>query len=191
MRRLLSISLYFLFSVIVLAAQATYQAATTPAANGAVLAASTTDFWCIQGSGTKTVFITSITVTGQAASSSTSARLNLVIRSTANTGGTSSSITAVPLDSNNANATAAVFVYTVNPASLGTLVGVIRSYEGVQIGTATNIIPGPQQGFNEQWGTIRGIQPITLRGTAQEACLNLNAQTSWTNAQVNVEWYEQ
>lgn len=169
----------------------TYQASTPASTNGAVLAALTTDFWCIQGSNTKTVFVTAILVTGQAASSALSARLNLVVRSTANTGGTSSTLTAAPLDPNNAGATATVVVYTVNPAGLGNLVGVVKSYVYVTIGTATSIIPGPQFGFSEEWGTVRGTQPITLRGTAQEACLNLNAQTTLTNAQVTVEWYEQ
>lgn len=170
---------------------ATYQVSTPASANGAALAANTTDFWCITGSGSKTVFVTAILVTGQAASSAINARLNLVVRSTANTGGTSSTLTVGPLDSNNAAATATVLLYSVNPAGLGALVGVIKSYVAVQQGAAVSIVPGPQFGFSESWGTVRGVQPITLRGTAQEACLNLNAVTSLTNAMVTVEWYEQ
>lgn len=167
-----------------------FQVSTPASANGTALAALTTDFWCIQGSGTKTVFVTSILVTGQRSGTGVSAQLNLVIRSTADTGGTSTNLTAGPLDSNNAGATATVISYTANP-TLGNLVGVIKSYVAVQQGTATSIIPGPQLGFIEQWGTVRGVQPITLRGTAQEACLNLNGATTWTNAMVTVEWYEQ
>lgn len=173
-------------------APATYQVSTPASTNGAALAANTTDFWCITGSASKTVFVTSILVTGQAASSTTAlSRLNLVVRSTANTGGTSSTLTAAPLDPNNAAATATVLLYSVNPAGLGALVGVVKSYVGVQQGAAVSIPAGPQFGFSESWGTVRGVQPITLRGTAQEACLNLNAVTSLTNAQVTVEWYEQ
>lgn len=189
MKRIL---LLWLVGVALASAQpATYQVSTPASGNGVTLATLTTDFWCIQGSGTKTVFITSILATGQASGSAISARLNLILRSTANTGGTSTNLTAGPLDSNNVAATATVISYTVNPASLGTPVGVIKSYVGVQIGTATSIIPGPQLGFNEQWGSIRGIQPITLRGTTQELCLNLNAATTWTFSAVTVEWYEQ
>lgn len=168
----------------------TYQVSTVPSGNGVVMAASATDFWCIQGSASKTVFVTSIIVTGQSSGSAITARINLVIRSTANTGGTSTTLTAGPLDSGNAGATATVLSYTANP-TLGNLVGVVKGYVSVTEGTATNIIPGPILGFSEQWGTARGVQPLTLRGTAQEACLNLGASSVLTNFMVSVEWYEQ
>ena len=170
----------------------TYQASTPASANGSTLAALTTDFWCIQGSASKTVFVTSIEVTGELTSASLSARLNLVMRSTLNTGGTSSTLTAAPLDPNNAAATATVVIYTVNPASLGNLVGVVKSYVAIQNGTPlTTVPPGPALGFVEEWGTVRATQPLTLRGTTQEACLNLGAATSLTTVMVTVEWYEQ
>lgn len=171
---------------------ATYQVSTPASGNGSALAALTTDFWCIQGSASKTVFVTAILVTGQVASAALNARLNLVVRSTLNTGGTSSTLTAGPLDPNNAAATATVVLYSVNPASLGNLVGVVKGYILIQSGTPlTTVPPGPALGFVEEWGTVRATQPITLRGTTQEACLNLGAQTSLTNAMVTVEWYEQ
>lgn len=173
------------------AAPATYSAAFSPSSGGTAVAATTTDFWCIAGSGTKTVFITNITLTGQASAASINARINLVIRSSLDTGGTPSTITAVPHDSNNAVATATVTSFAANPASLGSAVATLKGYVSVQQSSATSQPGGPFIGLNEQWGAIRGAQPLTLRGAAQAACLNSNATTTYTLVMVNVEWYEQ
>ena len=170
---------------------ATYSAAFSPSSAGTAVAGSTTDFWCIAGSGTKTVFITLITLTGQSGAAALTGRINLVLRSSLDTGGTPTTITAVPHDSNNAAATATVTSFAANPGALGTAVATIKGYVDVVQSSAASMPGGPFFGFQETWGSIRGAQPLTLRGTTQAACINGNAGTTLTNAMVNVEWYEQ
>lgn len=170
---------------------ATYSAAFSPSASGTAVAVTTTDFWCIAGSGSKTVFITLVTLTGQTSAAAITARLNLVIRSTLDSGGTPTTITAVPHDSANAAATATVTSFAANPASLGTLVATLKGYVQVIQSSATSQPGGPFYSIAETWGAIRGAQPLTLRGATQAACLNSNATTTLANVMVNVEWYEQ
>lgn len=170
---------------------ATYSAAFSPSANGTAVAATTTDFWCIAGSGSKGVFITKITLTAQAGAANLVGRINLVLRSSLDTGGTPTTITAVPHDSTNAAATATVTSFAANPSPLGTTVATLKGYVDVIQSTASGMPPGPFVGLNESWGAIRGVQPLVLRGAAQAACLNGNGATTITFAMVNVEWYEQ
>ncbi|SHH49293.1 hypothetical protein SAMN05443248_4989 [Bradyrhizobium erythrophlei] len=80
----------------------------------ALPATGATDAVCISGSATKIVRIKGVAITGVNANAQT-ATANLVLRSAANTGGTSTSPTVVPLDSNDAAGTAAVKAYTVAP----------------------------------------------------------------------------
>lgn len=178
-------------TAVAVAAPATYSAAFAPSANGTAVATSTTDFWCIAGSGSKTVFITLITLTGISGAAAIDARVNLIVRSALDTGGTPTTITAVPHDSNNAVATATVTSFAANPASLGAAVATIKGYVAVRQSSAVNQPGGPFFFLQEVWGAIRGAQPLTLRGAAQSACLNSNAVTTMSNAMVNVEWYEQ
>lgn len=168
----------------------TYSAAFSPSASGTAVAASTTDFWCIAG-GSKGVFITKITLTGAAAAANLVGRINLVLRSSLDTGGTPTTITAVPHDSTNAAATATVTSFAANPGALGTAVATLKGYIDVIQSTASGMPPGPFIALQESWGAIRGVQPLVLRGATQAACLNSNGATSLTNAMVNVEWYEQ
>jgi hypothetical protein len=168
----------------------TYFATTGAAANGKAVVATGTDFFCIVGSGTKTVFITSLEMSAQAGSSTLSSNLDLVVRSTLDSGGTSTNLTAVPADSANAAATATITTYSANPAALGTAVGQVKANMFVATGSATNLM-GPTFLATWSFGSLRGVQPLTLRGATQEACLNANGATSFTFATINVEWYEQ
>ena len=102
----------------------TYAAASTYTAP----ANNTTDFWQIYGSDTKTIKILRIEAAYAGDSpSGVSDKFFLIKRSTANSGGTSTVMTNVPLDSNNASSTAVVRIYTANPSSLGTTVGRVHS----------------------------------------------------------------
>lgn len=170
---------------------ATYSAAFSPSAGGTAVAASTTDFWCIAGSASKGVFITKITLTGQSGAAAITGRINLVLRSSLDTGGTPTTITAVPHDSTNAGATATVTSFAANPGALGTAVATLKGYVDVIQSSAASMPGGPFFAVNESWGAIRGVQPLVLRGTTQAACLNSNAGTTLTNVMINVEWYEQ
>lgn len=159
----------------------TYSAATI-SFNLATLA---TDFFTITGSATKTVRVTEISVafTG----GGVVVAVQLVKRSTANSGGTSTLLTNVPHDSNNAAATATVRSYTANP-TLGTLVGVMRADKTDS--PLTTSTTNPEGVFYKFFGGPQ--QPIVLRGTSQVLAFNLNGVTlSGGTAVCYVEWTEE
>jgi hypothetical protein len=149
-----------------------------------VLAANPTDAFTITGSGTKSVRIKRIIVTVTTSSgSAVRTSIQLLKRSTANTGGTSTIRTAVPHLTANAAATAEVRAYTANP-TLGTLVGTIRSAAvGVQQ-TGTFFLLDFD--FNDG-----AYQPFILTGTSEVLAVNFNA-VSITGSVVgaSVEWVE-
>jgi hypothetical protein len=144
---------------------------------GLVVANTPTDVFTIQGSATKTVRITRIGISG---TQNTSAIRDIVFikRSSADSGGTSTTATLVPHDSNNAAATAVVRSYTVNPSSLGTAVGNIRTIKFDL--EATNLV-GSSDHMEIKFGD-NPSQAIVLRGSSEFLCLNLNSVTSSTNS---------
>jgi hypothetical protein len=162
----------------------TYRAAIT----GLVTAASATDFFTIQGSATKTVYVTDMRCSGIGSTAGTP-DIQVVKRSAANTTGTSTSPTVVPLDSQNAAGTAVVKAYTANPGALGAIVGVVDSYKLA--------LPLAATGSEMQVGATdflqsRFTQPIILRGVAQTLALNGNAATLAAGASLNCSatWFE-
>ena len=153
------------------------------------VAANPTDVFTITGSATKVVRIKRI-VFGASATNPTSFNFFITKRSTANTGGTSTVLTAVPNDSDDLPATAVVRNYTANP-TLGTLVGNVRSYKLVvpqttPLGGAVN---GP---INEiAFGNNAG-KSIVLRGTSEVLAINMNAATLIGGVIVAcIEWTEE
>lgn len=159
----------------------TYAAAVQGLAPGAT----PQDIFTITGSATKTIRILYLSIAGFATSSS-GLDVFVLTRSTANTGGTSSTATAVPLDSNNAAATATVRSYTANPTA-GTLIGNIRTFH-IQLNTNAG---GPDTHIFE-WGIRPGQCPV-LRGTSQVFAVNLGgiAAISGWSFTVSVEWSEE
>lgn len=145
-----------------------------------------TDIFTITGSATKTVRINKISLS---CTQTTAGYFDvfLVKRSTANTGGTSAAVTAVPNDSANSAATATVLSYTVNPTT-GTLVGNVR---GKKV-----FVPAPAtaSGASDQdilFGDANG-QSLVLRGTAQVLAINFNAATLTGDLCIAfVEWTEE
>lgn len=155
-------------------------------ASNLVMAASATDIFTITGSATKTIMLTQFLISGTA-TSATVASVDVVIRSTANTGGTSSNLVEVPNDSTNAAATATTLSYTVNP-TLGTTVGTIRSFK---------LFMPPPTGGNANTPSTPILfphtfsQPITLRGTGQVMAFNLKGVTiAGSSFNIAVEWVE-
>lgn len=148
----------------VASAIATYAAATSNQAS----AGSPTDFFTITGSGTKTVKVSSIQFRGMNTAANGAFFLTAIKRSTANSGGTSATITAVPLDSANAAATAVVRAYTVNP-TLGTTVGNLVAAV-VDLDDAT-VTPAGIQMFVIDFSSMLG-QPLVLRGTGEVLALS-------------------
>jgi len=147
--------------------------ATYAASSGFVTpAASPTDVFKIWGSASKTVRILKILVASNGASNEGVAPFFIIKRSTAGSGGTSSAVTIVPLDSAFAAATCSVKTYTANP-TVGTAVGNVMSGDiayaryvgGVAIaGLAYQVI------FDaDKYGSA-----IVLRGTGENLAVNFN-----------------
>jgi hypothetical protein len=154
------------------------------ASQGFTVAASPTDIWRILGSATKIIRIKRIGISGSTTSGSPIlVTASLLKRSTANTGGTAVSATAVPNDSTNPAATASLNHYTANP-TLGTLVGNIRGnrWSFNNNGNQPNMI---------EWIFGEDTQPLVLRGAAEQISINLNS-TSITGSNISVyaEWME-
>ena len=149
-------------------------------------AATATDIFTITGSATKTVHVLRIGFSG---TQTTAAALNvlLILRSTANSAGTSATATNVSLDSTNAAATAVVRNYTANP-TVGTPVGTIRA---VRAFIPTTALASATQYYEFDFGQF-SEQALTLRGATQVLSLNLNSVTvaggAWT---CWVEWTEE
>ena len=171
--------------------KATYAAAssfTTPAA-------STTDFWQIYGSSTKTIKVLRVEAAYTSASTSTSDEVFLIKRSTANSGGTSSTVTSVPLDSTNSAATAVVRIYTANPTP-GTTVGTVASGILMSVINPGGTYPVPQspQGAQVLFDHRLTGQPVVLRGTGEGLVLNFAGTipaSSTPKIAVTVFWTEE
>ena len=139
-------------------------------------ATAATDVVEIIGSATKTVRVKRIKISGTATAAAAIDVL-FIKRSTAATGGTSTSATVVPMDSNNAAGTAVVKGYTANPTT-GSAVGTIESHKPT-LTTAAGAIPNVPLVI--EFGD-NGNQNVILRGAAQTLCINLNGATITGNS---------
>lgn len=166
---------------IVSAPPATYTASVTGLAVGTL----PSDIFTITGSATKTVYVTRIDIDGV----QTTAGQVLVLmikRSAANTGGTSTAPTKIPLDSLSAAASATVLAYTVNP-TLGTAIGITTSARVFLPGAAT---VADAQGISIIYGQV-GEQQMILRGINQVLAVDLNSVTiAGPSINLNIEWTE-
>lgn len=124
------------------------------------------DNFVLQGSSTKTVRISNINCTESINGTLVGSWL---IRSTADSSGTSAAVTAVPADSNNAAATSSAALYSVAP-STGTLVGRIEPLSA--------IVASGNSNFFTDWNFGQNGQEIVLRGTSQELVLNITTNPS-------------
>lgn len=153
---------------------------------GFVAALLATDVFVIVGSASKTIKVTRVQIDGTtSAGSGLSINLQLLKRSTANTGGTFVADTAVPHDSTNAAATATVGHYTANPTT-GTLVGAVRSSR-FDFGSTG----GQTQSEIWDFGSYKN-QAVTLRGITQSLALNFNGATiTGSIVDITIEWTEE
>lgn len=159
----------------------TYSASVT----GLAPAVAATDIFLINGSATKTVRITRIQISGIATAAGAYA-VQLIKRSAANSGGTSTAPTVVPHDSTDAAATAVVLAYTANPTP-GTAVGTMQ-VKTITVSTAAGAIPIVPTEMNFE---MRDEQPIVLRGTAQGLAINLNGVTMTGGVlSIDITWTE-
>lgn len=140
---------------------------------GLVPAASATDIACITGSATRVVRVLSVRISGSAG---TLVSLPVVItkHASANTGGTAATTTALPVpykfDTNDATATATTTAYTANPTIVDAAPGLIDA--GIVTFNVTTTTGGTP--FNFTYLTHIYNEPPTLRGVAQQVCVNLN-----------------
>lgn len=138
---------------------------------GLATAATATDIFTIYGSNTKTVKVLKILISATQTAAGI-VNVNIIKRSTANTGGTSTNPTRVPWDVNNVASTATINAYTANP-TLGSTIGTVESSKLFVSTTGTNTIDDHHEisfdGLNNQ--------PITLRGTSNGLAVNLGGVT--------------
>lgn len=131
--------------------------------------ATPTDFAGVIGSGTKTIRVLRVTVSGVATAATPVATL-LIKRSTANSGSTPVALTKATHDSNNVALTCTVTTYTVANPTTGTAVGTPRA-EYLNLGAAA----GGAAGKIEWDFTTRNGQGVVLRGVAEGLFLNWGA----------------
>lgn len=165
--------------------KATYSASV----KGIVPASSATDIFIINGSGSTTVRVTRVEITGSATTEA-AFDVSLIVRSAANTGTQAANPTAVPHDSNDAAATATVGTYTTNP-TVGTAVGPIRTQKMLlNIPSSTGV--GPSDRLMFDFGTRPGERAVVLRGTAQGLAVNLNSGSPAGGLiDISVTWTEE
>jgi len=168
--------------------KATYRAAIP---NNFAAAAGAAMFFVITGSGTKTLRIRRIRATSPTL---TTQEFNSIVMekwSTAPTGGTATTLTQVPLDSNSAAATATLCqVYTAAPTE-GTLVGTLGTVRALLEATAAAVADNPMTADWDFRAMSEAEQP-TLRGTAQAISLAFGAAPgSAVTMGIEVEWTEE
>jgi hypothetical protein len=164
------------------------KASFSAAISGLVVAAAATDFFTIRGVDGKRIVVNRMLISG-IATAATAVPLSFIKRSTANTGGTATSPTAVPSDSTIGTAPAAVVsAYTVNPAGLGTAVGTVSAMRLI-LSTASASVGSTPLELNLERMFWR---PIVLNSAAESLCINYGGATAAGNAiDLMVAWTEE
>ena len=147
-------------------------------------------FFNIIGSATKTVIVKRITVSGMTLTAVGYFSINTEKLSTASSGGTSTTLVATTMDTNNAAVTAIVKAYTVAPTK-GTLIGTLRSWRALWQST-TAAAGGVTDYYDFNFGDVNGSGGVVLRGVAQELALTFPVVlTSAGTLSVDIEWTEE
>ena len=159
----------------------TYQASFT----ALTPAASATDFFQITGSTGHQIQIWRIHCDGTSTAAAT-ALITVIKRSTADTSGTSTSPTAVPLNGNNSAANATLKAYTANP-TLGTAIGTIAEGYLTTGTTASSAFNngGINFDFTNQHvilNTTAGTLTLSAGGVSFSSGASLNCWVQWSEA---------
>ena len=146
----------------------------------------------ISGSATKTIRVTRIRYSGTStAATGAAVDVALIKRSTADTAGTSTTPTIVPLDANDAAVSAVVTAYTAAP-TLGTAVGTIVVDKYVPTLATYTATDFPAISYVEHDFGNRPSHGVVLRGIAQQLCINFGATPLATNSfDFTLEWTEE
>lgn len=156
---------------------------------GLVPAASATDIFTLCGNATNIVRVSSVVASGRATAVA-GVDVSLVLRTTANSGGTSSTVTIQKFDSSFSNAASVALAYTANP-TLGTAQGGLAGMISTKQLTVGNLTTGVGNGeVLWNFGNRPAGMPV-LRGVAQCLAVNLNGQSASGGLfAVAVEWNE-
>ena len=147
-------------------------------------------FFNIIGSASKTITVKRITVSGMTITAVAYFTINVEKLSAASTGGTSTTLAAVPLDSANSAATAVVKAYTAAP-SKGALVGTVASWRALWQATVA-AAAGVTDYFTFNFGDMRETKGVILRGAAQELALTFPVVlASAGTLSIDIEWTEE
>lgn len=146
------------------------------------LANVTGPFFTLIGSASKTVRLRRLFFTGTIAAAAANVIILLSKRSAAYTSGTASAMTALPVDANDAAATAVASAYTAAPTP-GALVGTLEVRRALL--AVTGAVATPEVLFDFTRGEAK---PPVLRGVAQG--LDLSFQTAPGNVVAGSIWAE-
>lgn len=157
---------------------------------GIAPAASATDIACITGSATKVVRLQAIRVSGTAGTLIT-VPVVITKHTVANTGGTAAATTALPvptrIDSGDAAPTATTTAYTANP-TIDSSVTTIDVAHLTLTTTGTTVAMG---NLLFDWSSRPYSEPPTLRGVAQQVCVNINGTSPSSGLMaVSFRWTE-
>lgn len=163
------------------------------ASSEAFVAAVTADvpWFLIEGSATKTLTVTRMCVSGMSLTAIAYLVVAVAKHSTAASGGTATTLTQVPLDSNDAAGTAGIVkAYTAAPTA-GALVGFVAAKRSLAQAT-TAAAAGVTEQIEFNFGALEGAHGVVLRGTAQGLSLQWPvAPATAVTLAAYVEWTEE
>lgn len=147
--------------------------------------AAATDVFTITGVAGKVLRLLHASQTGTQTTTSV-ATVDLIRRSTPNSGGSSTVVTAVPTDSQFPAAAATVRAYTANPTA-GTLVGLIQTDKAAITDTSGVRVLNPSQFLSYE----NDIIPIAIIREGEVVAINLAGQTLVGNSlSCHFRWQE-
>jgi hypothetical protein len=139
-----------------------------------------TALFSFKGSASKTIYIDRVEMSYSCSgiTSGVAETFYLKKRSTANSGGTSTTVSPVPLDSSSSAASASGLVcYTADPSSLGTAVGDVKVFPVHASQVYNSGHHGQNQAQMQVFDAVSNHSPIVLRGTAESIEINFNGAT--------------
>lgn len=166
--------------------KATYSAS----GNGLVPPASCTDLIVLTGSATMTVRVTRIEVSG-IATTILDTTVRLMLRTTADSGGTAVAVAAYPHDSNNVAATAAVATYAGGLPTVNDGTNRILRASKLLFNLSAPAAGSESGRLDWDFGWRAAGQDLVLRGVAQQLAINLNGvSVSGGSVDWSIEWTE-
>lgn len=149
--------------------------------------ATATDVLVLSGSASKIIRVTKVSVVGTATAASIYDHY-VIKRTAANTGGTSTSVTAAQSDSTDNAQTGTLRLYTANPSGLGAGISV----EANKTYLSASATPGAAALPSVYTFGLRNDKAIVLRGTAESLAINFNGQAvpSGASLYLSIEWTE-